>query len=367
MARWSLAFTIVGLTLGLCGVARGQDGDLYLIDAHAQIDDSVDFSTAIHLMDQAGIRCVILTPVGRRTPREVVQFSRDYPGRVLPSVRTKVPAYLSNNGNLDQALRRQADTGNFGAIAELLMYHAAKRRGAAENRALETIIYPSDPRVQTALQLAIEQKWPLVVHIEFSSPGIPDRARFMRELEAMLDAHSDEPFVLTHMGQLRSAEVLRLIEAHPNIYFLTSRSDPLIIGLAGGKRQPWVNMFHADGLADDWKRLMVRYPERFALAFDNVWPEFWSDLYVQRARLWRHALSELPAGAAQSIAHGTAERLWKIPRTPWRDASLLPCRSKWNLSGRPVSRGLSRVWDCVNPNASCQIRTLIAGVYPILQ
>lgn len=316
ITRCLITLTMIGLTLGLGGIAQGQDGDLYLVDAHGQIDETVDFQTAIHLMDQAGIRRIILTPVGRRKPQEIVQLSRQYPSRVLPSVRTKIPAYLDNSGDLDLALRRQADTGNFGAMAELLMYHAAKRRGAAENRALETIIYPSDPRVQSALQLAIEQKWPLVVHIEFSSPSIRDRTRFMRELEGMLDAHAEEPFVLTHMGQLRSAEVQRLIEAHPNIYFLTSRSDPLIISQAGKGREPWVNMFQGSGLANDWKRLMVRYPERFALAFDNVWPEYWSDLYVERAQLWRHALSELPTSAAQAIAHGNAERLWKFPRDP---------------------------------------------------
>jgi len=315
ITRCLLAVAITGLTLGLCG-APGQDGELYLIDAHGQIDETIDFQTAIRLMDQAGIRRVILTPVGRRKPEEIVYFSRQYPGRVLPSVRTKIAAYLENSGNLDQALRRQAHTGDFGAMAELLMYHAAKRRGVAENRALETIIYPSDPRVQIALQLAMEQKWPLVVHIEFSSPSIPNRARFMMELEQMLDAHPEEPFVLTHMGQLRSTELQRLIEAHRNVYFLTSRSDPVIIGQAGNGRQPWVNMFRGSGLADDWKQLMVRYPERFAVAFDNVWPEFWSDLYVERARLWRHALGELPASVAQAIAHGNAERLWKIPRDP---------------------------------------------------
>jgi predicted TIM-barrel fold metal-dependent hydrolase len=315
VTRWLLAFTMVAPMLVVCGVAQGQHEDvhLYLIDAHAQVDETIDFQTAIHLMDRAGIRRVILTAVGHRTSQEIVRFSQQYPDRVLPSVRTKIPAYLNDNGNLDQALRKQTESGDFRAMAELLMYHAAKRRGAAENRARETIIYPSDPRVQTALQLAIEQKWPLVVHIEFSSPSIQDRGRFMRELERMLDAHPEEPFVLTHMGQLRSADVQRLIEAHPNIYFLTSRSDPLIIGHG---QQPWVNMFRGNGLADEWKRLMVRYPERFALAFDNVWPEHWSDLYVERARLWHHALSELPPSVAQAVAHGTAERLWRIPHDP---------------------------------------------------
>ena len=130
----------------------------------------------------------------------------------------------------------------------------------------------------------------------------------------MLDAHPAHPFVLTHMGQLRSDDVLRLIQAHPNIYFLTSRSDPLIIGSAGSARQGWVNMFRGHSLADDWKRLIVRYPDRFALAFDNVWPEYWSDLYVRRAQLWRRALSELPPPVAEAVAHANAERLWKMPR-----------------------------------------------------
>jgi len=146
--------------------------------------------------------------------------------------------------------------------------------------ARETIIYPTDQRVQTALQLAIEMDWPLVVHIEFSASSIPNRGRFMKEFEALLDAHPERPFVLTNMGQLRSDDVLRLIQAHPNIYFLTSRSDPVIISSA---RQGWVNMLHGDSLSDDWKRFIVHYPDRFALAFDNVWPEYWSDLYVQRA------------------------------------------------------------------------------------
>ena len=316
----------MGLTVQLCAVALGQIGDLYLIDAHGQIDETVDFQTAIHLMDQAGIRSVILTPVGRRKPQEIVQFSRQYPNRVLPSVRTKIPACLNNSGDLDEALRRQADSGNFVAMAELLMYHAAKRRGAAENRALETVIYPSDPRVQTALQLAIEKKWPLVLHIEFSSPSIQDRGRFMRELEGMLDERLGEPFVLTHMGQLQAAEVQRLIEAHANIYFLTSRSDPFIISQAGKGRQPWVNMFQGNGLADDWRRLMVRYPERFALAFDNVWPEYWSDLYVERTRLWRHALSELPTSVAHSGNSKKSAVNWI--RSPARRAFRVACIDK---------------------------------------
>jgi hypothetical protein len=115
------------------------------------------------------------------------------------------------------------------------------------------------------------------------------------------------------MGQLRSDDVFRLIQAHPNIYFLTSRSDPLIISSAGSARQGWVNMFRGDSLGDDWKRLIVRYPDRFALAFDNVWPEYWSDLYVRRAQLWRRALSELPPLVAEAVAHANAERLWRMP------------------------------------------------------
>src|SRR5438128_12250361 len=165
------------LSFGLCcflGLApdpaaspgAGQ-AELYLIDAHSQVDETVDLDTVISLMDQAGIRSVILTSVGRRHPREIVRLSKQHPSRIIPAVRIKGPAYNENDSSFYTMLGGQVESGNFSAMSELMVYHAAKFHGAAEHRAPEIIVHPNDRRVQVALQYAIEKGWPFVVHIEF--------------------------------------------------------------------------------------------------------------------------------------------------------------------------------------------------------
>ena len=64
------------------------------------------------------------------------------------------------------------------AIAEVLLYHAKK--GA---KAPEVIVYPDDKRVHAALNYAIENNWPFVVHIEFASLHGEMRKKFMRGLD----------------------------------------------------------------------------------------------------------------------------------------------------------------------------------------
>ena len=123
----------------------------------------------------------------------------------------------------------------------------------------------------------------------------------MAELKALLDQHPGHPFGLIHMGQLDASVAAELLAAHAN---------PIV---ARKSAQPWTDMFVGEDLAPDWAELMQRYPDRFVLAIDNVWPEHWSDLYVQQVTLWRQALARLPDNVAHAVAHGNAERLWKLP------------------------------------------------------
>lgn len=301
----------VGLAILASPTGAVAQRDLYLIDAHSQVDETVDLNKVLSLMDQAHIHGAILTTVGKRRQSDLVRFAREHPDRIVASVRTKIPPYIDNDDRgFDEAIRRQVESGNFSAMSELLMYHAKKRRGEREQKAPEIVVYPDDRRIQTALHYAMEKGWPFVVHIEFASPTIADRKVFIERLEAMLDAHPNHPFAMAHMGQLSAAEVRRLIVAHPNVYFQTSRSDPMT---RKDSDQPWINMFSGAFLAPEWKGLVTQFPDRFILAFDNVWPENWSGDYVDDALYWRKALAELPDDVAQKIAHGNAERLWKIP------------------------------------------------------
>ena len=132
----------------------------------------------------------------------------------------------------------------------------------------------------------------------------------MDGLNSLLEQHPMHPFVLIHMGQLRHHQVQELIERHPNVYFLTSHADPTTIN----SRQPWVNIFSLSGnhFKEPWKNLFAAYPERFIFALDNVWDHHWQSSYDTKMKYWRRALSELPENTAGLIAHGNAERLWKL-------------------------------------------------------
>ena len=133
----------------------------------------------------------------------------------------------------------------------------------------------------------------------------------MAEMKALLIQNPQTVFALIHMAQLDPGDVAELIAAHPNLVFLTSHANRLVVA---GSKQPWTDMFLGSAIAPAWRALIVQHPDRFVLAFDNVWPEHWSEKYVEQVALWREALSKLPTDVAHAVAHGNAERLWNLPR-----------------------------------------------------
>ncbi len=119
-----------------------------------------------------------------------------------------------------------------------------------------------------------------------------------------------------HMGQLDYADIRRLIEEHGNIYFITAHSTSIQaspIAVVKESEDPRTNMFDGDHLAADWKALMLKHPDRFILGFDNVWPEHWSQYYLDQIKLWRGAIKELPPEVAHAFTHSNTERLWRLP------------------------------------------------------
>ena len=116
------------------------------------------------------------------------------------------------------------------------------------------------------------------------------------------------------MGLLVSSEFRRLITKHKNIHFLTAHANPEAIEMAG-RFKPWVNMFNGERLTNEWKKLIIEYPEKFIFALDNVGGEkHWQEYeYKTQMKFWWNAMKDLPVDIAHSVTHGNAERLWKIP------------------------------------------------------
>jgi len=274
-----------------------------LIDAHSQIDQHVDFSDVVPLLDRAGVSRVIIAARGKVKPGQIARLARSHPERIVASVRTKGRVYADNHPKYYKLLNAQRNMPEFRAMAELILWHAQKG-----NKAPKWVIPATSPQVQAALDLVYERGWPAVLHYEFRAAG-GEADDLMAELKGLLKARPDHPFVLTHMGQVTLAQAGDLLENHPNIHFIPSWSNSITTPMS---KQPWTNLFNGDRLTPEWQALVVKYPKNFVLGFDNVFAEHWGDLYVRQVSLWRGALSALPDEVAHALAHGNAERLWKL-------------------------------------------------------
>ncbi len=284
--------------------------NLPIVDAHTQIDGETDMNVVIATMDRAGIGRALLSARFGRKPDDILALAKAHPDRITATARTKTKNYLKGFKGTEffrNSFTREIAAGEYGALAEVILWHDQKG-----NKAGKVVIAPDHPRVQVYVDAAVKNDWSFIFHIEFGGAG-SDREPFMKKMKAVLRQHPDHPMALIHMGQIDDpAEARRLIEDHPNLHFITSHCNPLT---HGRPEFPWANLFDGDRLHPTWSKLMIDHPDRFVLAFDNVFPDHWGDYYVDQANLWRRALTDLPEPVAHAIAHKNAERLWKLPPT----------------------------------------------------
>ena len=283
----------------------GDMPELYFVDAHSQLPGGLDPAKIIPLMNEAGVWRTILSARNDRDPEDVEKIANEHPDRIAAAVRSKGKSFIKNSPEFKKLISRQMSQPAYKAMAEVLLFHAQKGRKAPQ---IEVAI--DSPQAQQLLDITIKKKWPFIAHYEFKAAG-SDKSQFMGAFESTLRAHPAHPFALIHMGQLGADEAKRLIAAHGNVHFLMSHSNP--VTRAENPGQPWANLFDGDQLSAEWLAVILANPERFVLAFDNVWPEHWGRLYLDQAVLWRNTLSKLAPAVAHAIAHGNAERLWNLP------------------------------------------------------
>ena len=170
----------------------------------------------------------------------------------------------------------------------------------------------TEPQPTAAIQAARKKGWPIILHIEFASlPGDESiQKEFMNDFENFLRSQKNHPVALTHLGQLDADQATSLLAKHKNLYLITSHANSLFTRHSS---QPWTEMVDGDQLVPRWRKLVLTYPDRFILAFDNVWQEHWGWFYINQARAWQEVLQSLPPEVAHAVAHKHAEQLWKLP------------------------------------------------------
>jgi len=279
-----------------------------IIDAHSQFDEDVTAEQVVRLVRQAGIQSVIIAARGETSTEQVVRLAKQFPGCFVPAVRSKGRSYDENRKGYYRMLEEQLAMPGFKAMAEILLVHAPKGK-----RAPEVNVAANSRQAQAAISAAIARGWPVVLHYEFrwlgQTRGDSAKTERMQELESLLRQHPSHPVALIHLGQLDASEADELLARHANLHLLTSHANSLIDEKS---KQPWSLMLADGKVTPEWKTVLLRYPDRFILAFDNVWPEHWDEPYSQQVALWQQALLDLPEAAAHALSHGNAERLWRL-------------------------------------------------------
>ena len=291
--------------------AKGNAEELYFIDAHSSVgEDVANLAIVIQRMDENGVHRTILVARGKRESRTVLKFGEANPERIIHAIRTHTGTYQRNEAKFFKKLRKRSASGRWRALGEVVMYREWK---GTEGAKIE--VYPDDKRVQAAVDVAKENGWPFIAHIEFGAISGNRRNRFMQGLKSILGSNPNLSVALIHMGQLRAKEARQLLSEHPNLHLMTSKSDTFTS--KWGSKQSWINMFIGKKLKGEWKALIIDYPDRFIFTLDNDWAERWQKFENhRRIEMWRNALSELPPTVAHAVAHGNAERLWKLkPKT----------------------------------------------------
>ena len=157
---------ICALLLQLAGTAHASDESSQyngiIIDPHAQIDHEITEGEFIQVTEASGISKVILSSIYQRSQKSIIKLARKHPGLIIPAIRTKTRTYVFSPSRHDQfkrELESQAANTNFGAMQELLGYHAIKAKHAP-NEPKEILAPPLDKKITIALDIAKQKGWP---------------------------------------------------------------------------------------------------------------------------------------------------------------------------------------------------------------
>ena len=283
---------------------------LPIIDAHSQLEHAILPERVIDLMNRAQVSRTILAARRNTTIKDMISLARRYPDRITAAVRTKGGAYQNKPVIKFQGfLKKQLKHPEFAAMAEVLMFHARKTNKKGKTIAPEVAFPPGHAKPEAALEAARSRGWPFIIHIEFAKLG-KRRAEYMAGMESMLRTNPEHPFILIHMGQLGPKEAGRLLAVHSNLHFIPAHTTPITLAKS---REPWTPLFVGENLSAPWRDLILRYPNRFVLGFDNVWASHWESFYIPQVKLWRKVLGKMPSTVGHAVAHRNAERLWKLP------------------------------------------------------
>jgi hypothetical protein len=298
--------------------------DLYLFDAQSQFSHEITAQEVLDIIRKSGVQRVVLSTTQKQSNDIVYEIAKQDQERIIPGLRLKNPLfYYGPDAEFERFFSRQLEHwSKYFVITEALIYHAEKDPQNSMGRYRQEFkTDPYSPRLQYVIKKAKELDIPVVLHIESRSLALRSKLELWRKLERLMIENRQVSFVYTHLAQLDSEAVRRLLDQHENTYFFLQNATLTEYKYRSGNRlqlSNWTCVFCEEfacskgDLNPEWKKLFLDYPSRFIFAMDGVESWLWKQCYENAVMEWKIAISKLPIDVGRKIAHENAERLWHI-------------------------------------------------------
>jgi predicted TIM-barrel fold metal-dependent hydrolase len=311
-------------TPALTKVSLNLSDDLYLFDAQSQFSHEITAQEVLDIIRKSGVQRVVLSTTQKQSNDIVYEIAKQDPERIIPGVRLKIPLfYHGPDAEFERFFSRQLERwSKYCVITEALIYHAEKDPQNLQGRYRQEFKNdPYSPRLQYVIKKAKELDIPVVLHVESRSLAPGRRLELWGNLEKLMRENRQVSFVYTHLSQLDSEDVRKLLDQYENTYFFlqgATLSEHNYFSQNIRHLSQWTCVFceewtcNKGDLKPEWKRLFLDYPSKFIFAMDGVESWLWKQCYENAVIEWKIAISKLPIDVGRKIAHENAERLWHI-------------------------------------------------------
>lgn len=317
------ALSALGVWAAACGTPSSRPAfpeieALPIIDAHVHINHDTSAEKLVSLMDEAGVRRMVLMARyyrgdGRSSDEDALAMARRFPGRFIPFVGGQRPqlgraaAWSNPNDSFSAKLlaeaSRKLETGEFFGLGEFIILHYAYTSA----RTFEgEVRLPVDTWLMGELAgLADKFRVPLLIHMEGEPEAIPG-------MRSLLKRHPKANIIWAHSCGRSSATLIRqMLAEHPNLFCdFGGMTNTGGYGSGWPKQGPWTFLIE-DGMGNlypEMKVLYEDYPTRFLIGTDVAHTDRLVD-YTRRIRRFRQLLSQLTPATARRFAYENAEAL----------------------------------------------------------
>jgi Tat protein secretion system quality control protein TatD with DNase activity len=319
----AIGLVLLALSTASAGEPAGR-GQFPIIDAHAHIGGSFNWTTIIEAMNKTGVSKQIV--MARAYPGRdesdlpgddqlALGLAEKYPGRLYPLVGMQRPLLTGADKWLKptpeiEALIRQTETklasGKFYGIGEVIVRHWAYSPGVHAEQ--DNPIYSE--LMRRFSRLAARYDVPIVIHMEGYPTLVTDFARLMSE-------NPGTRYVWAHNCGRSKAEVIRgLLSRFKNLFCDLGGMTNVTTGYGSGwpRSEEFTTLIERSGvLSPEMKALFEEFPDRFMVGTDVAHAPAMR-FYEGRVQRFRELLEQLVPEARAKIAEDNAIRIYKLPK-----------------------------------------------------